>query len=66
MHANHEVIKQLLTVKDIENEYGIGRTTIYKHLKPGPNAIPAFKLGSSTYAWRADFENWLRNQPKYQ
>jgi len=53
----------LMTIGEITKTYGVGQTTVYKHLKIG--SLKAIKLGRSTRIWRADLEDWLKSQPSY-
>lgn len=51
--------KQLLTVRQFCDLYGIGRTTFYAEVKQG--RIPILKIGKATRVAREDAEKWVEN-----
>ncbi len=51
--------KLLLSVKDIEKEWGISKWTLYK--KVARRELPILKIGTRCYILRADWDTWLVN-----
>ena len=52
--------KRYLTIKDVAEQLGLHKTTIYRLVKKGE--LPAFKVGNQ---WRFDkniLEEWIRNE----
>ena len=56
---------QLLSVLQVCEEYGLGRTTLYEAL--GTGALPAKVVGKrGTRVRRVDVDNWIRSLPTYR
>jgi excisionase family DNA binding protein len=51
--------QRLLSIKDISQQYKIGRSTIYKNVKNGQ--LTRVKVGRLTRFWRHVVEEWLRS-----
>ena len=54
-------VRELMTTKDIESEYGIPEGTLryWRHLGTGPRS---FKLGRHVRYWKTDLILWLTEQ----
>lgn len=50
-------VPELMTIKNICKEAGIGRTTAYREIQLG--GLRAFKIGRRTVIKRDDFYNWI-------
>ena len=48
---------ELMTVADIHEAYGLGRTKTYERLRSGE--IPSFTIDGRRYVRRSEFEAWL-------
>ncbi|MCW5705424.1 MAG: helix-turn-helix domain-containing protein [Bradyrhizobium sp.] len=53
--------KLALSVADVVQIAGLGRTTVYAEIKAG--RLIARKIGRRTFILREDFDSWLRAQP---
>lgn len=50
---------ELMTVADINELYGLGRTKTYERLRSGE--IPSFTIDGRRYVRRSEFEAWLED-----
>lgn len=53
-----------LTIKQACKVSGIGKTKLYELINSG--ALPAKKLGKSTFILKSDLENFLTNLEEYK
>lgn len=51
--------KLLLTARDVENIYGIPRSTQAKSRMAGDTFCPHIKRGRSVYYLKSDFDAWI-------
>ena len=51
--------KELLSIKEMAEYLGCDRTLSYKLLQPGPDAIPAYRVGKSLRIRREHLDEWL-------
>ena len=50
---------ELVTVAEIHETYGLGRTKTYERLRSGE--IPSFTIDGRRYVRRSEFEAWLED-----
>ena len=62
MRTKHkqESLPELMTVADIKEDYGFGRTKMYARLRAGE--IPSYTIDGRLYVRRSELEAWLEER----
>jgi excisionase family DNA binding protein len=57
----HHPQRELLSIKEICEELGMGKSWVYHRLRSGE--LPSIKLGGAVKVKRADLKTFIENQP---
>jgi excisionase family DNA binding protein len=60
-NGNHQHQGALLSIKEVCEELGMGKSWVYHRLKSGE--IPSIKLGGAVKVKRTDLDEFIENQP---
>lgn len=51
--------KEFMSMREVAEYLGCGRNQSYKIIRPGPQALPAYRCGRKVMVRRGDLEVWL-------
>ncbi len=57
--------KEFLSIQDLQQWLGISRTKSYEIIQPGPDSLPAYRIGRRILVRRSHVEEWLGNRRYY-
>ncbi len=57
--------KEFLSVLELQRWLGISRSKSYELIQPGPDSLPAYRIGRRLLVRRSEVEEWLGNHRYY-
>lgn len=57
----YEQRKEFLSIRELQQWLGISRSKSYEIIQPGPDALPAYRIGRRLLVRRSQVEEWLTN-----
>ncbi len=57
--------KEFLSVLELQQWLGISRSKSYEIIQPGPDSLPAYRIGRRLLVRRSEVEEWLGNHRYY-
>jgi excisionase family DNA binding protein len=57
--------KEWYALSELQAWLGISRSKSYEIIQPGPDSLPAFRIGKTIRVRRQDVEDWLENHKYY-
>jgi excisionase family DNA binding protein len=52
-------VRELMDLREVAEYLGCGRSQSYKIIRPGPQALPAYRCGRKILVKRGELEDWL-------
>lgn len=57
--------KEFLSIRELQQWLGISRSKSYEIIQPGPDSLPAYRIGRRLLVRRSQVEEWLENHRYY-
>jgi excisionase family DNA binding protein len=57
--------KEFYSIRELHQWLGISRSKSYELIQPGPDSLPAYRVGRRLLVRRSEVEEWLGNHRYY-
>ncbi len=57
--------KEFFSISELQQWLGISRSKSYEIIQPGPDSLPAYRIGRRLLVRRSEVEEWLGNHRYY-